>query len=543
MFHANDDQKPVIIVGAGIAGLYAAINLAPCPVVVLSSIDGGGSSFYAQGGIAAACGVGDSSALHALDTIRVGGRLTDKQVVYSVTAEANKCIADLRRLGVPFDCDNAGNLHLSLEGGHCRERIAHVSGDGTGVAIMDVLAKIVADDPRIQLMPQVEVVDLLKEENAVIGVVAKISKEEEEKELVIFTGRAVIMAGGGVCGLYRATTAPLYICGKTLGLVARAGAEIVDTEFVQFHPTALHVTHDPLPLITEALRGAGAVLVDKAGTRIMKGVHPDMELAPRDIISRAIYQRMMQDQDVFLDIRSVTGSVSERFPALTSVCKEFGIESMQSLPVVPAAHYHMGGVRVDNDGRSSLKNLWVCGEMASTGMHGSNRLASNSLLEAIVYATRVAKNILKGGYRWRYTKKTGIYDNVCVGSHTLEFDHMHTRLDSFRFNKHGHGETMTDSVNELRAIMSHYVGMERNDNGLRTAIRYISCLEKKVGSEDLSFINMTTAAMVIAVAALLRRESCGCHYRTDYPCDDDRYARRAVITMRDVQAVRSVCEK
>jgi L-aspartate oxidase len=381
----------VVVVGAGVAGLVTALELAPRPVVVLSKgpLGAEGSTLWAQGGLAAAIGAGDSPALHAADTLKAGEGVSDPAVVDQFTRAAPAAILRLARLGVRFDRAGGGGFALSLETAHGQARIVHAGGDGAGRELMRALIAAARATPSIEILEGFEARRLIVDENAVCGVLA-VGPEGP----ALFAASRIVIATGGIGGLFEESTNPLSSLGQGVALAARAGAALADMEFVQFHPTALDVAARPMPLVSEAVRGAGATLIDEAGERFMLDT-PGAELAPRDVVARAIWRRRAQDHRVFLDARAAIGAeFAERFPIIWAACRAAGVDpAREPIPVRPAQHYHMGGVAVDAEGRSSVEGLWVCGEAACTGLHGANRLASNSLTEAAVFGAFVAQSI------------------------------------------------------------------------------------------------------------------------------------------------------
>src|SRR5579859_8163030 len=385
-----------LILGAGIAGLFTALKLAPMPSIVLAGTRPGlsGSSAWAQGGIAASMGEDDSWQSHAQDTRIAGAGLCDPAVVNLVAQEAPARIQDLIGYGAPFDRNGDGSLALGREAAHSLPRIVHVKGDGAGAAISATLAARAGETNCITLLEGFHAVELAMENGRVTGIFAR-SGLGVDARLILFRARAVILATGGLGALYAVTTNPLESRGEGLGMAARAGAVIADPEFVQFHPTAIDIGRDPAPLATEALRGEGARLVDASGAPFMKRYHPDAELAPRDVVARAIHRQIVSGEKVFLDCRDAIGAeFPHHFPTVYAACMSGGIDPVKDLiPVAPAAHYHMGGIASDVQGRSSLPGLWVVGECASTGLHGANRLASNSLLEGLIFGARVADDV------------------------------------------------------------------------------------------------------------------------------------------------------
>src|SRR6201996_2359764 len=381
----------VVIVGGGLAGLFCALKLAPRPVTLISAapLGQGASTAWAQGGIAAAVAEGDSAEAHAADTIAAGAGLVDEA--------AGPRIHDLLGYGVPFDRDLEGRLAVGREAAHSARRIVHVRGDMAGAAIIAALTEAVRNTPSIRVIEGFVAEALLSDDGAVTGLQLRRADDPTARPVTI-ASRAVVLATGGLGHLYAVTTNPPEASGIGLAIAARAGAVISDPEFVQFHPTAIMVGRDPAPLATEALRGEGATLINKAGERFMLAAPPLAELAPRDIVARGVFAEIAAGRGAFLDARQALGErFAEKFPTLYASCLAAGIDpATQPIPVAPAAHYHMGGIAVDAHGRTSLKGLWAGGEVSCTGAHGANRLASNSVLEAVVFAARIAEDI--GGH-------------------------------------------------------------------------------------------------------------------------------------------------
>src|SRR4051794_12812161 len=385
------NNRPVII-GGGAAGLMTALQLAPQPVVLLSKAPLGAeaSSMWAQGGLAAAMGEDDDPALHLADTIAAGAGLCDHAVARRIVDEAPAAVEHLARLGVAFDRWPDGSWRLGLEAAHSRKRIVHATGDGTGREIMRALIAAVRRCPSITLLEGIEARRLLVEDNAIRGVLAA-----SQRDLLVVETSRVVLATGGIGGLFLDSTNPAGCFGQGLALAAHAGARLSDLEFVQFHPTAFDgPSRRPMPLVTEAVRGDGAILIDDTGKRFMAN-EPGAELAARDIVARAVWRRRAEGHRTFLDARKHPGKeFAQRYPVISAFCKMAGIDPATApIPIRPAAHYHMGGIAVDIDGRSTVGGLWACGEVARTGLHGANRLASNSLMEAIVCARWVAESI------------------------------------------------------------------------------------------------------------------------------------------------------
>ena len=498
----------VVIVGGGLAGLFCALKLAPRPVTIVTAapIGEGASSAWAQGGIAAAIGEGDTPEAHAADTITAGAGLVDEGIAHLIAREASARIEDLLRYGVPFDRDIEGRLSLSREAAHSARRIVRVKGDGAGRAIMAALVATVRAAPSIRVMEGLVLEDLVAEGQYVTGVVARGAMGR-----VMVPARAVVLATGGIGQLYAVTTNPPEAAGAGLAAAARAGALVADVEFVQFHPTAIDVGRDPAPLASEALRGDGAILVNRAGERFMQALHPDAELAPRDIVARGVFAEIAAGRGAFLDARHAIGArFPEHFPTIHAACIESGIDPVRDLiPVAPAAHYHMGGVLTDANGRASLDGLWACGEVARTGAHGANRLASNSLLEAVVFAARIAEDIAG----LLPAPRTARPPAAATGQ---------GRLDA---------ADDPDRAADLRRVMSADVGVLRDGAGLARAAATLAAAARVAPGFPLR--NRATAALLVAAAALVRTESRGGHARTDCPDTDPAQAASRSMTLGD----------
>ncbi|MEM9226176.1 MAG: L-aspartate oxidase, partial [Pseudomonadota bacterium] len=379
---ASGDGR-VLVIGAGLAGLFLAFRLAPRPCTVISPAPLGqaASSAWAQGGLAAALDPKDSPEAHAADTVAAGSGLVDPVIARLIAEEGPARVRDLVRLGVPFDRTPDGQLALSLEAAHSMPRVARVAGDLAGKAIMGALTAAVRAADHIDVIEHAKAVDLLQDEN---GEITGALLCDRRGRISTFTAAHTVMCTGGSGGLFKITTNPPQARGDALAMAYDAGAVIADAEFIQFHPTAMDVGLDPSPLATEALRGEGAVLRDANGKAFMQAYHKDGELAPRDEVARAIHAERRAGRGAFLDTRDAIGAdIKDHFPTVFAACMAAGIDPRETtVPVAPAMHYHMGGIVADMWGHASLNGLSVCGECASTGAHGANRLASNSLLEA-----------------------------------------------------------------------------------------------------------------------------------------------------------------
>ncbi|MGQ0456489.1 MAG: L-aspartate oxidase [Hyphomicrobium sp.] len=510
----------VVIIGAGLAGLFTALKLAPMPVTVIAAapLGEGASSMWAQGGIAAAVGEGDSTEKHAADTIAAGAGIVDEGVARLVADEGPDRIRDLLSYGVPFDRNLEGHYVLSKEAAHSEKRVVRVSGDRAGAAIMQALIAAVHASPSIRVLEGYEADDLIADDGEVQGVRLINSTANGGARYEFVPASAVVLATGGVGALYALTTNPSYAKGEAIAMAARAGAVIADAEFVQFHPTAIDAGIDPAPLATEALRGEGATLLNSLGERFMSKYDERGELAPRDVVARAVFAEINAGRRVYLDCRTAIGPRFARaYPTVHAHCQRAGIDPASELiPVAPAEHYHMGGIATDARGRTSLVGLWAVGEVASTGLHGANRLASNSLLEAAVIGARVAADI------------ASLMTNGLPGHFVQP-----KRISSARLPD---PVQRAGAVRQLRDIMTSYVGVVRNATGLRRALAELKRLQGEYGGDSV-LANMLLAARIITAAALKRKESRGGHYRSDFPAPDPSRAMRSFITASDLEAL------
>jgi L-aspartate oxidase len=522
--------RPVLVIGAGIAGLWAALKLAPRRVVLLtgSPLGEGAASGWAQGGVAAALAGDDTPFLHMRDTIEAGAGLVDENAARALAEGAAAEVEALAALGAPFE-RSGDTWSLSREAAHSRHRVARVKGDGAGAAVMAALIAAVRGADHIDILDGWEAVALEGGETGCSG--ARTCAPDGEAGII--EAEHTILAMGGAGGLFALTTTPAAAQGQAMAMAARLGAVIQDPEFVQFHPTALKAGVDPAPLCTEALRGDGAILVDRTGHRFMKAVHGDAELAPRDVVARAVHRQNASGKGAFLDCRAAIGDAfADRFPAVFAACMAAGIDPRRDpVPVAPTAHYHVGGVMTDIDGRTTVPGLYAIGECASTGLHGANRLASNSLAEGLVSAARVAKMLPS-------SPLMGAVEGVNPGG-TKPAPASPPPLPT-RSSASGHlphpGEGWVPpqlpllALSRLREAMSRYCGVERTAAGLLALAERIDAMRAEHGEADA-----LVAARFIAEGALRRTESRGGHFRTDCPQTRAK-AEHTRLTLADLVA-------
>src|SRR3954468_14767146 len=470
-----------LVVGSGVAGLHTAWRASEHGDVLLltkrSLFDS--ATAYAQGGIAAALGAGDSPALHRQDTLAAGAALCDAAAVQVLVEEGPARVRELQTAGADFDLDPKGRLMLGREAAHSKNRIVHAHGDQTGAEVARTLVARVRETKRIRVLEKARVLDLIMRRGTCLGVRASIAGKATE-----IIADATVLATGGCGQVYRYTTNPVVATGDGYAIAHRAGVKLADMEFVQFHPTALDTPENPLALISEAVRGEGAVLLNADGERFMRDKHRLAELAPRDVVARAIFREQAGGRKVFLDARKLGIRFKKRFPGIYALCKARGIDpSRQLIPVTPAAHYMMGGVVVDLTGHSSLARLYACGEVSRTGVHGANRLASNSLLEGLVFAERVARDLaqtpaLKAVPRKQTWRVPPLTDR-------------------------GAAQVAAD---EIRLVMWEYAGIARTAKGLRTGLEKLTEIGRRLPTGATEEENMLQTAQLIVEAALLRKE-------------------------------------
>jgi L-aspartate oxidase len=485
-----------LVIGSGVAGLHTAWRAsAHGSVTVLTKrtlFDS--ATAYAQGGIAAALGAGDSPQLHREDTLAAGAALCDREAVQVLVEEGPARVRELQAAGARFDLDPDGDFQLGREAAHSRHRIVHARGDQTGAEVARALVTRVRETPNIDVRETARVLDLLlvDEEDGPQCAGVRVSLAGRPVEIV---ADATVLATGGCGQLYRYTTNPQVATGDGFAMAHRAGARLADMEFVQFHPTALDTPENPLALVSEAVRGEGAILLNGRGERFMPSRHRLAELAPRDVVAREIFREQQAHGRVFLDATKLGAGFATRFPGIDALCRARGIDpSSTPIPVTPAAHYMMGGVVTDLAGRSSLPRLYAVGEVARTGVHGANRLASNSLLEGLVFAERVARDL----------------------AHTPEELAVPDRHDWDVPPLPDRGAAQV-AADEIRRLMWDFAGISRTAVGLRRCQAALQQVGERLAPGATEEHNLHTTATLVTEAALLRKESRGGHFRSDFP--------------------------
>lgn len=518
-------KTDVCIIGSGIAGLFTALQISEHKEVTLICKGGltESNTNYAQGGIAAVIANKDSTALHRQDTLIAGAGLCSHAAVNILVNEGREGVFELIRYGTQFDKEG-GQLALTKEGAHSRRRILHANGDSTGAEIVRALSECVRSNPRIHILENHFAVDLVTVDGECVGAIV----ENETGQLIYIEANSTVLATGGAGQLYRYTTNPAIATGDGIAMAYRAGADIKDVEFIQFHPTSLCYPGAPRFLISEAVRGEGAILRNSNGERFMEKYHPQLELAPRDIVARAIVSEMEKTEStfVYLDITHESEElIKHRFPTIYQVCLTYGLNMITDwIPVAPAAHYMMGGVKTDEWGETTVPRLFACGEVSCTGVHGANRLASNSLSEAIVFGKRISRKI--EGIQPLQTEPSRLSFSL-MREKKIDEHHLEKRL-------------------KLQKLMVSQVGLLRDEKRLSKGLKELERQAKQfqtqpVQVDEYEYLNLLTCAILTAKAALLREESRGGHYRLDFPKRDDVIWRKHIVQSIDAGVKEERC--
>ncbi|MCM8804109.1 MAG: L-aspartate oxidase [Candidatus Omnitrophica bacterium] len=518
-FNTKDLKKEKVdflIVGGGLSGLVVAYELRDFnTLLIFKNGKEGSCSYNAQGGIAVAINEGDTPYLHKKDTLEVGYYLNDENAVDILVNEGIERIKEVINMGFSFDKKD-GEFHFAKEGGHSKNRILHSNGDAIGKSITDFYFKKILES-NIKILDNYFLIDLISVEDKITGAIVL---DETKNEIFLIQARGYILSTGGAGMVFQETTNPSYITGDGIAIAFRRNAEIIDIEFYQFHPTTLYIAGAPRFLISESVRGEGGILRNVNGDRFMIDYHPSGELAPRDVVSRAIIDQMKKTNSncVYLDLTHLKKEyIKERFPQIYNFCKKYGIEPSKNLiPVRPAAHFLNGGIKTDIWGRTNIENLFACGECACTGVHGANRLASNSLLECLVFGKRVGIKLKE--------------ENLKL----IDID--------FKYSFHKKMDVLIDKEDlrrSIRSLMWRNVGIERDQESLKYAFEKLNEWKKyafwkefydRIGFETL---NMLIVANLITQSALIRKESRGTHYRKDYPIQNDQDWKKHIILSKN----------
>ncbi|PEC19538.1 L-aspartate oxidase [Bacillus cereus] len=504
----------VLIIGSGVAALRVAKEICheKNVIIITKGTERNNNTHLAQGGIAAAVATYDDPHNHFEDTLVAGCHYNDEEVVRYLVEEGLEEINNLIDDGMKFDGDETGP-HLGKEGAHRKRRILHAGGDATGKNLLEHFIQEVA--PYVTVVEQEMVLDFIIENDKCAGVLTRNS----EGELKRYDANYTVLATGGIGGLYAFTSNDKTITGDGLAMVYRAGGELVDLEFIQFHPTMLYAGGRCCGLVSEAVRGEGAVLINGKGQRFMMAIHPEQDLAPRDVVARAIHEQLLAGEKVYLNIEMIQ-DFEQRFPTVSSICKRNGVDiNEKRIPVVPGAHFHMGGVKTNCDGETSIPNLYAVGEVACNGVHGANRLASNSLLEGLVFGKRIGQHILSKATKERL--------NVLA-----EKEEKFIVLNDL------------PAKEEIQGCMMKYVGIVRTEQSLSYArkwlgkygVRNMILQHNTLTNEEITLINMLTVCELIVISALQREDSIGGHYRSDYP-DRNAVKKEIVRVKRKLQFV------
>ena len=519
--HTPAYRFDLVVLGGGIAGSLAALTAAMRGLEVAVVTKAGlreGNTRYARGGLAAVLSEEDSFASHVSDTLDCGRGLCDREVVDRIIGGGPRAVEALAALGAEFDRCADGQWLLSREGGHSFPRIIHARGDSTGLEIQRALTNGLLAEARVTTFPETFAIDLLVDpDGAAAGVLAQTPSGNQ----VVFGAPNVLLATGGSGQIYRETTNPVVATGDGVAMAARAGTRLRDLEFVQFHPTCLYIAGAARVLISEIVRGAGGRLVDRDGVAFMRETHPAGDLAPRDVVSRAVFRRMVEtgDTNVYLDLSEIEGDPHALFPSISRTCRVFGMDiASDPIPVRPGAHYLVGGIEVDEDGRTSVPGLWATGECASTGLHGANRMGSNSLLEGLVMGMRAGESLVN--------EVVPVIKDISFEGTRQRWQHTGDPVVDVNIE---------DLTYSLKSMMWRQLGVERNAEGMLEAREKIGFWQRVV--EELAepslrswtLINMLTLARLTAISALSREESRGVHCRSDFPEARDEFMAHTVL--------------
>ena len=519
--HTPAYRFDLVVLGGGIAGSLAALTAARRGLEVAVVTKAGlreGNTRYARGGLAAVLSDEDSFASHVSDTLDCGRGLCDREVVDRIIAGGPRAVEALASLGAEFDRCADGQWLLSREGGHSFPRVIHARGDSTGLEIQRALTNGLLAESRVTTFPETFALDLLVDPDGVAGGVLAQTPSGNQ---VVFGAPNVLLATGGSGQIYRETTNPVVATGDGVAMAARAGTRLRDLEFVQFHPTCLYIAGAARVLISEIVRGAGGRLVDRDGVAFMRSAHPAGDLAPRDVVSRAVFRRMVEtgDTNVYLDLSEIEGDPHALFPSISRTCRVFGMDiASDPIPVRPGAHYLVGGIEVDEDGRTSVPGLWATGECASTGLHGANRMGSNSLLEGLVMGMRAGESLVN--------EVVPVIKDISFEGTRQRWQHTGDPVVDVNIE---------DLTYSLKSMMWRQLGVERNAEGMLEAREKIGFWQRVV--EELAepslrswtLINMLTLARLTAISALSREESRGVHYRSDFPEARDEFMAHTVL--------------
>jgi L-aspartate oxidase len=509
-------KSDVVIVGSGISGLMTAVSLYPRKVTLVTKRKLGemSSSAWAQGGIAAAVTKEDSPQKHFDDTLKASSGLSNKIAVKTITEDALEVVKFLEKIGVNFDKDKNG-FCLSKEAAHSYRRVLKINGDQSGKFLVRHLIDYAKQQGHITFVEDISIDHIIQKDNQCHGIMGHIHKNEVVDNFVFFQSPNVILATGGLGSIYAHTTNPRDVYGEAIAMAAKVNAKLVDLEFVQFHPTALDVGLDPAPLLTEAIRGEGAFIVDENNDRFVFKDDPLGEMAPRDVVSRSIHKHKLKGHSTFLDCRHFKINFEQMFPTASQYLHQSSIiPSKDLIPIIPAAHYHMGGIQVDINGKTSVEGLWACGECSSTGAHGANRLASNSLLEAFVFSKRIADTINS-----EPPKKSHNLINI------ENYIPKEKTISKIRAKKY---------IWQLRSAMNKFVGVDRNKFTLDQAFIEFFRIERETSKLSAKLKDMLLVSKLITFAAIKREESRGTHFRSDYPFQNKKLLNRNILNQKDL---------